>query len=204
MAKISQDVLESYVACHYKAYLKLAGHEGTPADGPTLPPSGEAILPTAVVDEVRPQRLKVQAINSVELTPSFLSKGLTPIWNGVFETDLMSLHIAGLQRVDGPSNIGDFHYLPLVLQSGSGSHETRRLLLDVYGFILSNLQGRVPDQGIIWKGEENSSTVQHSPDLRRGERILKALREIQQSEPPPMLILRVLTRIVVATRAGLN
>jgi hypothetical protein len=28
MMKITRDVIESYMACHYKAFLKLTGHEG--------------------------------------------------------------------------------------------------------------------------------------------------------------------------------
>ena len=31
MTKITQDVLESYVVCRYKAFLKLSGHNGATA-----------------------------------------------------------------------------------------------------------------------------------------------------------------------------
>ena len=166
--------------CLYKACLKLAEvTKDTPADGPTLPPSGEAILPTAVVDEVRPQRLKVQAINSVESTPSFLSKALTPIWNRVLIMDLMSLHIAGLQRVDGPSNIGDFHCDRLYSRAAPQICTSRRLwqYASTCSIYLTS-RDECPIKGSFGKARKIHRRGQHSPYLRRGERILKALSEI--------------------------
>jgi hypothetical protein len=97
MKRITRDVLESYVACHYKAFLKLAGHEGVTPDNPSLLLSGNSRPSLASVGDVHPQRIKTQGDKSIELTSSYLRKGEALILDGIIETDLISLHIEGLQ-----------------------------------------------------------------------------------------------------------
>jgi hypothetical protein len=158
MTKINRSVIESYLACHYKAFLKLTEPMiAAPVD--TRPfPDGSSRLRLASVDPNHHRQAKHQATNPSEITSSCLRKGTTLILNGVFETDLLSLRIEGLQRVAGSSDIGNFHYLPCVTQEGDQAHDTKRVLLDVAGSVLSGLQGRVPAAGIIWRGDKKSST----------------------------------------------
>src|SRR3954447_4087029 len=188
MMKITKDVIESYMACHYKAFLKLTGHEGAIPEYQQLHPSENSRFPLTSVDEVHSQPVGSQLAESIVLTSSYLRHGVLLIANGVFKTDLISLSIDGLQRVEGVSAIGDFHYLPLILHSTDQALKTQKFLLDVYGFILSDMQGRAPDRGIIQRAAKKS-TMQLSPGLKTGERLLKALTELQRSEAPPLLIL---------------
>src|SRR5258708_18424070 len=99
MMRITPDVVKSYVACRYKAFLKLSGHEGITPDNPNLLLDVNPQLPLTPVGGARPQHVKNQATQSVKLTSSYLSKGEARILDGVFETDLISLQIEGLQRV---------------------------------------------------------------------------------------------------------
>jgi hypothetical protein len=178
MAKITRDVIESYLACHYKAFLKLTEHSVVSLDNPKPLLGGDSQLSPARGKVNHHQQGMRRAVGSINLTSSSLSKGDPLILDGVFETDLISLHIDGLQRVAGSSGTGNFHYLPCVIPSSANAGDTQKGLLDVVAFILSRLQRRVPDKGIIWRGEEKSSVVQLSPDLKRGERILNALTEM--------------------------
>ena len=181
MTKINRSVIESYLACHYKAFLKLT------EPNPRSLTGGNSRFRLAKVDVNHQRRVKHQAPYLIEITSSYLSKGETLILDGVFETDLLSLHIEGLQRVAGSSDIGNFHYVPCVTQEGDQAHDPQRVLLDVAGVVLSRLQGRLPAGGIIWRGDKKVSTVRLSPGLKRGERILNALKELQRAEQPPML-----------------
>jgi predicted RecB family nuclease len=188
MTKITRDVIESYMACHYKAFLKLTGHEGAIPDHRSSLPSKNCGFPLTSVDEVHSKHVKNQNAATIVLTSSHLRQGALLIANGLFETDLISLKIDGLQRVAGASDIGDFHYLPLVSHSATQGPQTQKLLLDVYGFVLSDLQGRIPDRGIS-QGPGKKSTMQLSPGLKTAERLLKALNELQMAEAPPLLTL---------------
>ncbi len=67
----------------------------------------------------------------------------------------------GLKKVDGPSKLGDFHYVPVLFHGGGSVRKEQRLLLDVCGLLLSRTQGRSPDYGIVWHGRE-------CDDLRSG------------------------------------
>jgi predicted RecB family nuclease len=75
-------------------------------------------------------------------------------------------------------------------------HEARkvgkeqRLLLELYGLLLSRLQVQMPSTGIIWHGKECQTTrVRLNSDLRKTERLLREVKEMVSGESPPKLIL---------------
>lgn len=168
MTKITRSVVESYLSCHYKAFLKLTEPVIAAPDDPRTLPDRSSRPRRAPVDVSHHRRVELQAANPIEITSAFLSKGITLISDGVFETDLLSLRIEGLQRVAGSSDIGNFHYLPCVTQEGDQAHDAQRVLLDVAGLVLSGLQGRVPAEGITWRGDKKSSTVTAFPRSQEG------------------------------------
>ena len=61
--------------------------------------------------------------------------------DATLEDDQLSLGFDGLKRVDGPSKLGDFHYIPMLFVEGRKIRKEQRLLLDLYGMLLSHLQG---------------------------------------------------------------
>src|SRR5262249_33146569 len=66
----------------------------------------------------------------------------------------------------------------------------QKLLLEVYGTILSGLQGRAPAYGVIWHGRECKATrVKLNSDHRMAERVLCDLREMAGAESLPRLLL---------------
>ena len=66
----------------------------------------------------------------------------------------------------------------------------QRFLLELYGLLLSRLQGQMPSSGIIWHGKECRTTrVRLNADLRRTERLLREVKEMVGAESPPRLIL---------------
>ena len=75
-------------------------------------------------------------------------------------------------------------------------HEARkvgkeqRLLLEIYGLLLSRIQGQMPSSGIIWHGKECKTTkVRLNGDLRKTERLLREVKEMVNAESPPKLML---------------
>jgi hypothetical protein len=92
------------------------------------------------------------------LTTAGLKEGPQYILDGTLEDDTLALHFDGLKRVAGQSRLGDFHYLPILFHEGRQVKKEQKLLLDVYGMILSGLQGRTPAYGVIWHGRECKAT----------------------------------------------
>ena len=102
----------------------------------------------------------------------------------------MRYHFDGLKRMEGESKLGDFHYLPVLFHEGRQVKKEQKLLLEVYGMILSGLQGRAPAYGVIWHGRECKATrVKLNPDHRKAEQVLRELKDMATSGLPPRLLL---------------
>jgi predicted RecB family nuclease len=138
----------------------------------------------------RSQQTANQVIHSVRLERSVLRKGANIILDIVYETESISLRIEGLNRAAGSSDLGDFHYQPCLTRSRTKAFSTESALLDITGVVLSRIQGRIPEKAIVWRNPRGqSSTVHLSPGLKRGERLLNALEEMQKAKHPPVLTL---------------
>src|SRR5215218_7789706 len=148
MTKITRGVLESYIACRYKAYLMLAGHEAETGQEhqPQAPTNSEQTSP---LEQVAHLQNESRADDHIELTSKLLSQGLPEIIGSLYETTSSSIQFDGLQRVAGRSDIGGFHYIPILFHPNGQMQEFQISLLDVYSFILNKLQGRSPERGII-------------------------------------------------------
>ena len=48
--------------------------------------------------------------------------------DATLEDDLLSLGFDGLKRVDGPSKLGDFHYVPMLFHGNKVGTQQRLLL----------------------------------------------------------------------------
>ena len=170
--------------------MKLAGQQGIVSDY-------EALL-IATRQEVRQQAIgKILARNpegevarDIILTAAALREGPSFVLNATLEDDLLSLSFDGLKRVDGPSKLGDFQYVPMLFHEGQKVGKEQRLLLEIYGLLLSRLQGQMPSSGIIWHGKECRTTrVRLNGDLRKTERLLREVKEMVNAQSPPKLML---------------
>jgi predicted RecB family nuclease len=119
-----------------------------------------------------------------------LKQGASFLLDATLDDDLVSMTFDGLKKVDGPSKLGDFHYIPILFHEGRQVRTEQRLLLEVYGLLLSRLQGLMPPNGLIWHGKDCKATrVRLNADLRKTERLLRDLKEVCSSESLPRLIL---------------
>jgi predicted RecB family nuclease len=188
--KITSDVLESYMHCKFKGYLKLAGQQGTKCDFEAMLTESRAEVILKAIATIISRYAGDQVARNFPLTTAGLKRGPQYILDGTLEDETLALHFDGLKRVEGESKLGDFHYLPVLFHEGRQVKKEQKLLLEVYGTILSGLQGRAPAYGIIWHGRECKATrVRLNPDLRKAERILRGLKDMATSGLPPRLLL---------------
>jgi predicted RecB family nuclease len=188
--KITSDVLESYLHCKVKGHLKLAGQQGTRSDYELLLAESRDEVSRRATDKILARHSKEEVERDVGLTQVALKRGAAFLLNATLEDEHVSLAFDGLQRLPGPSKLGDFHYVPVLFSEGRQVRKQQRALLDVYGFVISRLQGRAPGSGIIWHGKECRATrVRLNPDPRTAQRLLEELRQMQIAEAAPRLIL---------------
>src|SRR5436305_480585 len=157
-SKITRDTLESFLHCKYKGHLKLAGQAGDRSD--------YEVLLTAMWGEVR-----VKAINKIltgfegaevprhsPLTVPVLKQGVPFFLDAFLEDEVVALSFDGLKRVSGPSNLGDFHYVPMLFAAPMKVGKEQGLLLEIFGLLLSQVQGKSPAYGILWHGKDCTPT----------------------------------------------
>jgi predicted RecB family nuclease len=126
----------------------------------------------------------------IALTLPALKRGAAFFLGATLEDDYLGLVFDGLKRVPGPSKLGDFHYVPMLFSEGGQIRKQQRAALEVYGLLLSRLQGRRPGFGLLWQGKECRATrVRLNPDPRKAERLLDELQQMVGGESPPRLIL---------------
>jgi predicted RecB family nuclease len=187
--RITADVLEAFVHCRYKGHLKQTGQVGTGSDYEILAAEQRAALRQQAIEAITARHVDGEVIGAVPLTASTLKQGAAFVLDATLEDDTFSLRFDGLKKVDGPSKLGDFHYVPVLFHGRGPVRKEQRFLLDVYGLPLSRIQGRMPGHGIVWHGRECRATkVRLSPDPRKAERFLQAVQPSQQASPPALVL----------------
>jgi predicted RecB family nuclease len=167
MPKITRDILKAYLACRHKARLKLANQQASTFQETNSADGDNSVIPVTLTERELPLVSKNHPNDLTELTPKLLSAGPPNVIGGLYETDFISIRIDAVQRASGASELGAFHYKPVVVHTAGQVHESHRLLLEVYGVILSWLQGRAPEAGIVWRAKGKSSTVPVSRGLKK-------------------------------------
>jgi predicted RecB family nuclease len=188
--KITREVLEDYLHWKTKAHLRLAGQQGTKSDYEGLLAATRQEVRQAAITKILAQHPQREVARDTLLTADALAVGPSCVLSATLEDDLLSLGFDGLKRVDGASRLGDFHYIPILFHEGRCVGKQQRLLLELYGLLLSHVQGRLPTNSVVFHGQPCKSTkVRLNRDLRKTERLLGEVREMTNAVSPPGLIL---------------
>jgi predicted RecB family nuclease len=184
-SKITRDVLESYLHCKYKGHLKLIDQQGTKSDYEILLTQMRAEVRLAAIDKLLARHTEEEIPRNIPITFSASKQGAPLLLDATLEDDDVFLHFDGLKKVAGPSKLGDFHYVPVLFHEASRLRKEERFLLELYGLLLSRLQGQMPANGIIWHGRQCKATrLRLNPDVRRIERMLESIKAVQGSGGP--------------------
>src|SRR2546428_2162137 len=187
---ITRDVLESYLFCKYKAYLKHKGQHGTI--------SAYEALRTATRHEVRGEATKKiiaqhqehDVLSTIPLTTSALKRGPCFVLDATIEDNHISLSVDGLKKIAGVSKLGNFLYLPILFYEGHHVRKEQRLLLALSNVLLSRYQGTASPHGVIWHGQDSQATrIKLAAEIGTAEQILSDVKKMSSHEEPPPLIL---------------
>jgi predicted RecB family nuclease len=188
-ARITREVLEAYANCKFKAHLKLAGERGTRSDYEALLLERRDGVRLRAIDRILARHQEGEVHRNVPLTAAALKAGPAFVLDTTLEDDLVSLHFDGIKKVDGPSKLGDFHYVPVLFHEGEKVRKEQRLLLEVMGLLLSRVQGRAPGHGVVWHGKGcRAAKVRLGTDPRKAEQALRDLQHLRDGGPPRLLL----------------
>lgn len=189
---ITSDVLESYVFCKYKSYLKLINQQGDKSDYEKMLMSLRNDVKRNAIEKIYDKNQENQVVRNVVITTSLLETGLPYLLDVLVEDkgNYISISFDGLKKISGISNLGQFVYIPILFYGGNRVHKEQRLLLELYALFLSQYQAIMPNIGIIWYGREFKTTIVHlNPDMRSAKQALLNIKKMCSAEKPPRLIL---------------
>jgi predicted RecB family nuclease len=188
--KITREVLEAHLDCKYKGHLKLAGEQGPPSDYEVMLAETRQEMRAAATERIRARHRGDEVLRGVPLTATVLQQGATVVLDTTLEDDIFSLHFDAIERVEGVSALGDFHYSPVLFCEGEKVRKEQRQLLALCGLVLGDLQGRQAACGVIVHGAGASTTrVNLALGIRGARRALDEIKEAVRSGQVPRLTL---------------
>jgi predicted RecB family nuclease len=153
--KITREVLEGYLNCRLKGYLTFRGEKGTRSEYQQLLDRSKQALRWAAEDLVKARWPEVHEAKGASVGRQLLVRGPALILDALIENDILSIRVDALKRVPGPSDIGDFHYIPILFGEGGKARQSQKRTLEICGLVLGEVQGRRPGKGILVDSEES-------------------------------------------------
>jgi predicted RecB family nuclease len=188
--KITTDVFESSLHCKYKAFLKLTGHRGMKSDYETLLAATREQVRLVMIDKIVSALADDEVDRNVPLTTAALKRGSPFIFDITFEDDRISILFDGLKRIDGSSQLGHFHYIPILFHGGHRIRPEQKRLLELQAALLSPFQGKTPASALVWQGKEcKGATIRLTSGPRGADQILRDFGDPNALGQPPRLIL---------------
>ena len=187
---ITREVIEGYLNCKYKGHLKLKGEQGTKSDY-------EAMMSEWRIDHKRSACAKLasryregEILREVEVSIAVLGKGVPLILDPFVRDGTLSLRWDGLKRIDGPSRLGSFHYVPILFSEGEKIRRDQRWFLELCGLIIGDIQEKQPAHGIVILGDRLRTTqIELKAAPRQARRYLEEIKKLVEVESPPDLLL---------------
>lgn len=152
LGKITREVLEGYLDCKYKAYLKLTDEQGTISEYEQLTKEITILIHETATDKLnaRHRKAETKAINLLDR--AILKQGLPLLLGPIFQNAKMSVCFDALQKGPGSSSLGDFYYIPVLFHEVERPSQKQRSILEIQSLILAGLQRRKPVFGILFHG----------------------------------------------------
>jgi predicted RecB family nuclease len=192
MLVLSDGLLEDYLRCHSKLYLRVQGQLGQDTAYSHLCAKLDARHRANAFHSFIGQSstARVTSLDGSRLEQ--LDIGDDFILDAVGTAEGLETHFHGLQRVSGESRLGGYYYQPIRAFRNPQPNSIVRLLLAFDGLILDHLQGFLPEYGVLLCGPAFKRIRVNLSGCR--ENLAKALTRLRVliagSEEPPLALNR--------------
>jgi predicted RecB family nuclease len=186
---ITRAVLEGYLHCRYLGHLRLTGHEAPRSEYEEMVYQANLEQKLKAFNKLR-RNAQDDIVTGVELTRAELRKGPSYILDATLLHGAFDIQFECLKKVDGHSDLGPYHYVPVLFSGSHNIHKFERLLLETLGALLGHVQGRPPARGIVYYDRQcTPESVRLANELRAGEDAVRDLARMQRDLAPPKLLL---------------
>ena len=187
--KITRDIIESYLNCKYKGHLQRTGERGTTSDYEAMTTAARASSRELAVARLVGHFGEGDACRGTTVTAVTRKPGALLLADADLEDDALSLRFDALKRADGPSKLGDHHYVPVLHNYGDKVGRRQKGLLAVLGFMLGPVQGLRPATGLVARspGFRLGKVRLDAKRYREAEQVLDEVKRLQEGGAPPRL-----------------
>ncbi len=188
--KITVSVLEDSTHCTYKAYLRLNGQCGITSDYEEIHLEARSALTVKAQKKIIEQHRDCKIGPDIALTPSLLKQGASFIIGAILRSDALSIRFDALMKLEGQSDLGHFHYIPVLFHEHRRINKAQRLLLEMCVLLLFRVQGKSPKNAVVYHGSDcTTTTVRLKPRSIAAEALLDEVVRMQQGGAGPKLLL---------------
>jgi predicted RecB family nuclease len=182
--KITTEVLAEYLHCKYKAYLILTGVVSERSEYEHWLKRNEEQYGAAARSILVRGNSHLIAIQS--LTSEHLIQGPAFIVDSHIQREHFAYYFDALQRVSGASQLGSFHYAPVLFSNNRSSSDSQKLRLCCNGLILEQLQQLYPRTGMLVSGAAyRLRTVDLITQRHKAQKVLNDLTAYLKREDKP-------------------
>jgi predicted RecB family nuclease len=184
--KIATEVLGEYLHCKYKAYLILTGVVSERSEYEHWLQRNEEQYGAAARSILVRDNSHLLAVQS--LTSEHLIQNPAFIVDSHIQREHFTYYCDALQRVPGASQLGSFHYAPVLFSNNKSSRENQKLRLCCNGLILEQLQQLYPRTGMLVSGAAyKSRTVDLITQRHKAQKVINDLTAYLKREDKPRL-----------------
>jgi predicted RecB family nuclease len=177
--KVTRENIESFLICQYKSQLELMEERGIASDYELMQKEARIRVRKDATGKLVHDKGK-DFLQGVVGTFELLARGTSLLLNVTYEDNQLKIFFDGLQKADGPSQLGDFHYIPILIHEAERPGKQQKALLELLAVILASVQGKEPRWGIIIHGRDCQI---HKVKLGRGashaKRTLQQITELR-------------------------
>jgi len=185
--KITREVIESYLNCRYKGYLKLAGEYDNPSDYEQLMRECRERVRLAGTNKLLVRYKENEVLRGCIVTPAVLKRGVPLLLDATVEDEEFSLRFDALQRAAGASRLGGFHYVPVLFHEAERPARKPRALLELLGLVLGTIQGWQPSWAVLIHGRYcEAKRLRLRRNAEQFGRAMKEIKEMQGTRTPPL------------------
>lgn len=197
---VTDEVLLSYQRCSRRAFLDLYGdqrHQDPPSDYSLKLRQDSLEHQRWVLDQHQPLHHvpypRHDWVNGAAATLDLMGQGVDRIANGVLHVSWGNVQLVSypklLIRQDDPSRLGNWHYVPVDIKLGKRPKADYQVVAAFQSYLLSELQGRLPDHGWLMLRQRGAYAVSLDDMLPRMEETLEGcIQTLMHPEEPEVFI----------------
>ena len=151
---ISNEIFDAFLTCSYKSFLLTSGLKGEKSDYLELILGLDLKYRVAALNRLAITAGKGLAVKIPKCQLQELRAGDETFFNVCVTVEGLNSQIDAVKRAEGLSQLGAFHYIPMLFCRDVRIRKIQKLWLAYRALVIGQAQGRMPDHGVIIYGPE--------------------------------------------------